>query len=294
MKIRSIFYNDEPRLHAGWRLLIQTIFLIFFTSCAFIPVAFAPRFASTVELLYLQIAALFGTTLSIILARRFLDKRNFVSLGTKISGWAFLDLLMGIVITFFMMGLIFAIEWTAGWLSFDFFAWQVESLPSVIIEILVVLLTLVLVGWNEELLSRGYHLQTLESGLNTVWAVLLSSGVFSILHLANPNTESVGFVAAGLFLAGIFLAFGYLRTRQLWLPIGLHIGWNFFEGVLFGFPVSGLDYYHLTRISIHGPNLWTGGSFGPEAGLVLIPGLILGFAFVYIYTRGRLVDPDRP
>ena len=204
-----------------------------------------------------------------------------------------LDLLSGIVITFFMMAFIFTIEWAAGWVTFDSFAWQDQSLTAVIIEILVVLLTLVLVGWSEELLSRGYHLQTLENGLNTVWAVLLSSCVFSFLHLANPNAESIGFVAAGLFLAGVFLAFGYLRTRQLWLPIGLHIGWNFFEGVLFGFPVSGLDYFHLTRIQISGPQIWTGGSFGPESGLVLLPGLILGFILVYIYTRNRLVDPER-
>lgn len=290
MNIRSIFYNDEPRLRAGWRLVFQTILLTFFTSCAFIPAAFAPRFASTAQLLYLQIATLFGTTLSIFLARRFLDKRSFVSLGTKINGWALLDLLTGIVITFFMMGLIFTIEWAAGWVTIDSFAWQDQSLAAVIIELLVVLLTLVLVGWSEELLSRGYHLQTLEGGLNTIWAVLLSSAVFSFLHLANPNAESIGFVATGLFLAGVFLAFGYLRTRQLWLPIGLHIGWNFFEGVVFGFPISGLNYYRLTRIQISGPEIWTGGSFGPEAGLVLIPGLILGFILVYLYTRNRLLD----
>jgi membrane protease YdiL (CAAX protease family) len=120
--------------------------------------------------------------------------------------------------------------------------------------------------------------------------VLLSSGVFSLLHLVNPNAESIGFVAVGLFLAGVFLAFGYLRTRQLWLPIGLHIGWNFFEGVIFGFPVSGLEYYQLTRITVVGPQYWTGGAFGPEAGLVLIPGLILGFILVFFYTRNRLRD----
>jgi len=76
MNIRSIFYNDEPRLRAGWRLLLQTVLLTFITFCAFLPVAFAPRFASTAELLYLQIAAFFGTTLSILLTRRFIDKTD--------------------------------------------------------------------------------------------------------------------------------------------------------------------------------------------------------------------------
>ena len=293
MTLRSIFYNDEPRLRAGWRLLTQSVLLLFMTLCAYVPLAFAPRFASSAELLYLQVASLIGTTLSILLVRHLLDKRSFVSLGTRIDRWALLDLLAGIGITFLMMAFIFGIQWAAGWIRFDSFAWQDQPLSGVILGTLVALLTLVLVGWSEELLSRGYHLQTLESGLNTVWAVLLSSAVFSFLHLSNPNIESIAFVASGLFLAGVFLAFGYLRTRQLWLPIGLHIGWNFFQGVVFGFPISGLDYFHLARLQVSGPQIWTGGAFGPEAGLVLIPGMLLGFLLVAIYTRKRLVDRDR-
>jgi hypothetical protein len=103
------------------------------------------------------------------------------------------------------------------------------------------------------------------------------------LHLGNPNATWVS--AAGIFLAGLFLAYGYLTTKQLWLPIGLHIGWNFFEGVVFGFPVSGLDIYRLMRTTISGPDLWTGGAFGPEAGLVLLPGLLLGAALIFAYSR---------
>jgi membrane protease YdiL (CAAX protease family) len=91
--------------------------------------------------------------------------------------------------------------------------------------------------------------------------------------------------AAGLFLAGMFLAFAYTRTRQLWLPIGLHIGWNFFEGTVFGFPVSGLGLSGIIEHSVNGPVQFTGGAFGPEAGLVLLPALALGTILVYYYTR---------
>jgi len=90
------------------------------------------------------------------------------------------------------------------------------------------------------------------------------------------------------FLRGVYLAYGYLRTKQLWLSIGLHIiGWNFFEGVVFGFPGSGLDIYALTRIKVHGPEIWTGGAFGPEAGLIVLPSLILGAFLIYRYTKRR-------
>ena len=140
-------------------------------------------------------------------------------------------------------------------------------------------------GWNEELLSRGYQLQTIASGLNLFWGVIISSAVFGLLHLGNPNATWVS--AAGIFFAGVYLAYGYIRTGQLWLSIGLHIGWNFFEGVVFGFPVSGLDIYALTRINVQGPELWTGGAFGPEAGLIVLPSLILGAFLIYLYTRRR-------
>ena len=92
----------------------------------------------------------------------------------------------------------------------------------------------------------------------------------------------------GIVLAGLFLALPYLLTRQLWLSIGLHIGWNFFEGVVFGFPVSGTDSFHLLRHTVSGPVLWTGGAFGPEAGLLVIPALIFGSLLVFAYTRLKI------
>jgi hypothetical protein len=106
-----------------------------------------------------------------------------------------------------------------------------------------------------------------------------------LLHLFNPNATWIS--AAGIFFAGLYLAYGYVRTRQLWLSIGLHIGWNFFEGVVFGFPVSGLAIYPLIRIEVHGPEIWTGGAFGPEAGLIVLPSLILGALLIYLYTIKR-------
>jgi membrane protease YdiL (CAAX protease family) len=172
-----------------------------------------------------------------------------------------------------------------GWLTFEGFAWDFDPLNTVITSVLTFFVVFVFVGWNEELLSRGYHLQTIASGLNLFWGVVISSAVFGLLHLGNPNATWVS--AAGIFFAGLYLAYGYTRTKQLWLPIGLHIGWNFFEGVVFGFPVSGLDIYALTRITVHGPEIWTGGAFGPEAGLIVLPSLIVGAALIWLYTKGR-------
>jgi hypothetical protein len=237
------------------------------------------------NLLLNQAIALFATTISVFLARYFLDKRSIPSLGLKFDKWLLFDILAGILITFFMMGLIYLIEWSFGWLKLEGFAWQTEAISSVILSTLGYFGIFILVGWNEELLYRGYRLQNLSDGLNPIWGVVISSLWFGIAHLGNPNTHAKALVATGIFLAGVFLAYGYVTTRQLWLPIGLHLGWNFFEGVGFGFPVSGLDIYHLTRITVSGPELWTGGAFGPEAGLVLLPGILLGVILIFAYSK---------
>ena len=231
-------------------------------------------------------AELVGVTLSVYIARRFLDKRSFASLGFKLDKFTLYDIFAGIAIAFIMMGSIFFAMKILGWLTFESFAWDAEPISNVILQTAMFFFVFILVGWNEELLSRGYHLQTIASGINLFWGVIISSIIFGLLHLGNPNAAWVS--AAGIFFAGLFLAYGYIRTKQLWLSIGLHIGWNFFEGVVFGFPVSGLDIYPLTHISVTGPEIWTGGAFGPEAGLIVLPALVLGAVLIYLYTRSRI------
>jgi membrane protease YdiL (CAAX protease family) len=86
-------------------------------------------------------------------------------------------------------------------------------------------------------------------------------------------------------VAGVFLAVGYLQTKQLWLGIGLHMGWNYFEGNVFGFQVSGLDTFRLIHQTVAGPDWITGGMFGPEAGLIVLPAMALGVGLIYAYCR---------
>jgi membrane protease YdiL (CAAX protease family) len=282
--LAQIFLSpDEPRLRAGWRLLIQTI-LMFVFGLIFGGIA-ALLGLLDLDSLGGQILNFLIITSSVYVARRWLDRRSFESLGLKLDKHTLLDILAGIGITFVQMGFIYVIMLALGWLTFEGFAWQFDPINVVITNVITFFIVFIFVGWNEELLSRGYHLQTIASGLNLFWGVVISSALFGLLHLGNPNATWVS--AAGIFFAGVFLAYGYIRTKQLWLPIGLHIGWNFFEGVGFGFPVSGLDIYALTRITVHGPKLWTGGAFGPEAGLIVLPSLILGALLINLYTMRR-------
>ncbi len=294
-KSRSFFAKifkspDENRLRAGWRLLLHLVIAALIGSLLNFIGSFLPL-PTGGGMLAAQLSFLVVLTLSIYIARRWLDKRSFNSLGLKVDKKMWLDLLAGIVITFFMMGFIYIIMSLLGWITFEGFAWEFESASSVTLNLLGMLVVFILVGWNEELLIRGYQLQNLADGLNLTWGIIISSAVFGILHLGNNNATWLS--AVGIFFAGIFLAYGYLRTKQLWLPIGLHIGWNLFEGVIFGFPVSGMDFFRLTRISVNGPELVTGGAFGPEAGLILIPALALGAGLIYFYAK-NMHNSDKP
>src|SRR5215216_6255295 len=287
---------DENRLRAGWRILRQGFFLVLLGLCLSVLLLgtlflFDPSLLVSflnLEPEYLLLGSVTETvavTTSVFLARKFLDKRSIESLGLKISIQALFDILAGFFITFMQMGLIYLLMSLLGWVSFQGFAWEFDPISLVIKNAVLFFAIFVFVVWNEELLSRGYHLQTIASGLNLFWGVFISSSIFGLLHLGNPGATWIS--TAGIFLAGIFFAYGYIRTKQLWLCMGMHLGWNFFEGVGFGFPVSGLDIYPLTRIEVHGPEIWTGGAFGPEAGLIVLPSLILGAALIYFYTIKR-------
>lgn len=285
---RIFMSPDQPRLRAGWRLLLQTILLFIFGTIIAIAVGFIGFVDESFTSILNQILNFIVVTGSVYVARRWLDKKSFESLGLKLNIQALFDVLAGIGITFVQMGFIYIIMLSLGWLTFEGFAWEFDPINVVLTSVLTAFVVFIFVGWNEELLSRGYHLQTIASGINLFWGVIISSAVFSLLHLANPHTTWMS--AAGLFCAGILFAYAYIRTKQLWLPIGMHLGWNFFEGVVFGFPVSGLDIYALTRIQVPGPELWTGGAFGPEAGLIVLPSLLVGAGLIYLYTKNRAIS----
>ena len=287
---RMFISPDEPRLRAGWRLLGQFILLVL--SIAILGLLSNALLSLLIDiavgelLLLTTLISCLGITFSVFIARRYLDRRTFTSLGLRLNRQAIYDLIIGFALSGLMIGLIYLLEWAAGWIQIEGLAWQVEGWGSLITSILIMMVVFGLVGWQEELISRGYWLQNLNDGLNLSLGVLLSSALYALAHAANPNLSWQALL--GLFLTGLFLAFGYLRTHQLWLPIGIHLGWNFFEGTVFGFPVSGQYFYQIIRQTVSGPDIITGGAFGPEGGLVLLPALFFGAAGVFLYTRNRV------
>jgi membrane protease YdiL (CAAX protease family) len=289
---RLFLSPDEPRLRAGWRLLLQLILLFFISMLALVPLMVLQLFGvlpANDTIAISQLGTFFAVTLSVYLARRFLDRRSFSSLGLRLDRWAGRDLFAGVVIAGVIMSLVYVVQLTFGWLDFQAFAYQTMPPLQALLGFLYFLVIFVAVAWQEELFSRGYQLQNLSEGLSLKWGVLLSSIFFALLHLGNPGASWVSVL--GLLAAGFFLAFGYVLTRQLWLPIGLHLGWNIFEGPVFGFQVSGLTTFRLLEHTNLGPAWATGGAFGPEAGLVMLPALLLGALLQWLYARWRARAP---
>jgi len=131
-------------------------------------------------------------------------------------------------------------------------------------------LPFVATGVAEEIVFRGYLFRVVRDVGGTWIGVIVSALVFGALHAFNPGATPASSVAIALE-AGVLLALAYAATNSLWLPIGIHIGWNFAEGPIFGSSVSGVAVNAtVLRANFHGPAWLTGGAFGPEASVVAV------------------------
>ncbi|MEV6831748.1 CPBP family intramembrane glutamic endopeptidase [Amycolatopsis sp. NPDC051102] len=144
---------------------------------------------------------------------------------------------------------------------------------------------------TEELLFRGVLFRIVEERTGTGIALVLTGVLFGLSHLFNPHASLWGALAIGIEAGGLLTA-AYVATRRLWVPIGVHFGWNFAAAGLFGTEVSGNGTPQgLLDAVTSGPAVITGGSFGPEGSLYAVLFCLLGTtAFLWLaHRRGRLV-----
>jgi membrane protease YdiL (CAAX protease family) len=164
----------------------------------------------------------------------------------------------------------------------------------------VQVLSLIVVGINEELVFRGYHLRNISEGFSRfgtnaaiIIALIISSSFFGVVHLANEaggGAHTTPLALLNLVLAGLMLAVPFLLTGELAIPIGIHITWNLFQGPVFGLAVSGLESQtRLVTVQPIGPELWTGGDYGAEGGLLatIAVGASLVISAIWIAMRKK-------
>ena len=297
--MKPIFKNlSEGRLKAGWRItLFVILFWILSSSIFLIKPLFKEiskrDFLNNYSLLIVAILSI-SATVAVALARKNLDKRNIKSLGLKVNKQSLKDLVFGFLLSGVMAAAFLGIASMLGLVeinSFEFVSLEFARSNSTsyvdfisyfsVVFLMIVLIEHVLVGYWEELVFRGYLFQNMKDGLGLVWAIIISCLLYGLIHSANPNATILSTIIIVIF--GFLRLYGYLITNMLWLSMGMHIGWNFFQGPIFGFAASGHQHATLIKLNINDPNWLSGGSFGPEGSILIIPILFLALSIMRIW-----------
>lgn len=295
----TLFKNQDGQVRSGWVIAFallmvfigQTIFSL--PGLTFISIYEISKAGMEIEismdnlnpwmLLFVQGSGTFGGIAATLVVFRAIHKKNPTLLG--FSGKPkdlFFGLFLGAIAITVMFGLLF--------ISGNIQLTNALSAPYISENLLIFLILFILVGVFEEAFFRGYIMNAMAERGNQKWVIYLTSAViFGMVHLSNPNVKFLGIL--NVILIGILFAYMFDKTKSLLLPIGFHITWNYFQGTVFGFPVSGTAPYGMYDIDVSGGSDWlTGGNFGLEGGLLTTLMIVMLFGVVYLYTRNRKSD----
>ena len=221
----------------------------------------------------IAIFSLIGTFLTVLLFKAKVDRESFWSIGFSFKNRG-KDLILGLALGLLIMGFGFIILVYLNEIKFVAINFNLSKL-------LLSILLFVSVALGEELLIRGYVLSNLMKSFNKYTALIISSLIFSAAHLANPDFSWFAFL--NIIFAGLLLGLSYIYTKNIWFPVALHFSWNFFQGSIFGFSVSGQTTYSLIEQSRLSDNLWNGGQFGFEGSMLAIAFQIIGIFIIWKY-----------
>ncbi len=293
--MHKIFINDVGRLRSGWRVLLfvfafiaVSIFITIVLRTVYAAVVVGPRIPQSdfvFEFIY-RVGLLAAALAAGYLCVRLFEALPWRSLGLTLhTGWV-RDLIIGSAIGIAALIVAVAIAMIGGGLRFSFSDAGATSIGRSMLGSAVLLFVAALA---EEAIFRGYPLQTFSRAKLALMGVLLTSLPFAFVHLLNPNLVSPRVTFVNTALAGVWLAAAYLRTRSLWLPQGIHWGWNWAMGWLFGIPVSGVKLVSNPLLTANdaGPLWLTGGSYGLEGGLACTIAMALFTLFIW---RTKLVS----
>ena len=285
----KLFINEYGRLRSGWRavifvcafmaalLLLVTVLRTFYA--VFLAVIPQPPRARLIPEVIYRVSLLGAALGAGYLCARFLEGLPWRSLGQTLhAGW-FRDLVIGCVIGFVSLALAVGIAAAGNGLQFSI---NNASLLALGKSMLGSATLLCVAALAEEAMFRGYALQTFTRAQLVSLGVVLTSLAFAFAHLSNPNVIP-GMTFVNTVLAGVWLGMGYLRTRSLWLPLGLHWAWNWALGWFFGVPISGATLVSnpLLRATDVGPEWLTGGDYGIEGGFAGTVALIVSTVFLW-------------
>jgi membrane protease YdiL (CAAX protease family) len=267
----SLQPRTAPAIGQGW--LRAVILLIVYVSAS----VGAGFFISSFEI-WVGISLIIAIGL-VYLFRKYIDKKSFEGIGLDFSK-CYPDAVIGAFLGIFLVSagalLIFyfrGIEWI------DIVANTRELFTSAVL--------LLMVAFSEEIVFRGYVLRNLMKSFNKWVALLISSTLFTLVHVSNPDVPWTGLL--NTFIGGLLIGITYINTRSLWLPISFHFTWNFMQGPLVGFSVSGISFRSLFLLETKGNPLLSGGNYGFEGSLLASFLLLEALSFCSYFERKRSV-----
>jgi membrane protease YdiL (CAAX protease family) len=281
-----------PLIKRGWlrALLFFFTFFIFITLFDLVGIAIVAyyseygfeEFISDPELimenkmmLLMMVCQLIGTIFTVGLFQKFISREDFISIGLNFVGFKidfYKGLLAGTVLI--CSGFILLTVLNLTLIDLTYFSFYDQIFYFFLFTI---------VSLNEEIAIRGYILHNLSSSFNKYVALIISSLVFMIMHLGNPNIGILPLV--NLFLAGIFLGIYTIHKNNLCFQIGAHLTWNYLQGPIFGFEVSGNKINSLFEQKPNGHELLTGGNFGFEGSIILTLFLMISIFYMDGYFQ---------
>jgi len=216
----------------------------------------------------------------VVVFRYFVDRRSFMSLGWPLMGYVN-EALTGLLMGPGLMGLTAVLLLLSGHLEWTDIVWDPSSF-------FVSFGLMAFIAFSEELVFRGYVLGKILDTFANKWIALgISAFLFALFHISNPGLHTLAFV--NLFLAGLLLGINYIYTKNLWFSVLFHLCWNFFQGPILGFRVSGYSLPSLLQAEPKGDLFITGGDFGLEGSIIntaisFISLMILAWAFEKKYN----------
>lgn len=279
--MRTVFFNQEGRLRNGWWILGFLAVIVACMAAFQLVIPILKRhgikngdWVVGVLFLFSMVATWFCTRLR---------KEPMASAGWRLDGrWA-LELGWGFLLGGGAMLLASGLIWAVGGVTWELDA--ARSLRTLGLGFLV----FILVALWEENLFRGFLFQRLVNGLGEWPAQLILALFFGIAHWGNPGMQGATklWATLGIALAAVFMGLAYLRTRSLAMPIGIHLAWNWVQGNVLGFGVSGTTQHGWLRPVFHGKGAWlSGGAFGPEASLFGSVAVLAGIFMLWAW-KGR-------
>jgi membrane protease YdiL (CAAX protease family) len=288
----KIFKNNNDQIRSGWKIAI--VFACFFgavnvLAAPFIIVGFVKYIAQNPGaefnmeisreiamgspwIMVMQSVAMIGTPL---LFWKALEKQPVKNMGLTSFKKDWKNFIIGLAFGIVSISAVFGILVASGDLVV-----KNSTSPQFPTGLMMSLFMFIGVGFSEEILGRGYMMSVLKQTGSKWKMLIISSIIFSFMHAMNPNTGILPFV--NLFLFGALVAYMFLATNNIWMPIGYHITWNFFQGNIYGIAVSGLEQEGVYSSYMPTNNIVNGGDFGVEGGVITT--FIIAVSFVIIWA----------